>query len=68
MNVRLTEKYLFDKEKMVEKCIAHYQAKGYSEEHSRAYITCVPDERLQEVYEIICEEEINAKKQGDHLL
>ncbi len=65
---RLTEKYLLDLQEAFEICCAHYQAKGYSEEHSKAYVALLPDQRLLKVCEILRKEQKDAEKQGDQVL
>lgn len=65
---RLTEKYLLDLQEAFEACCAHYQAKGYSEDHCKGYVGLLPPARLLEVYEIIRKEQEDEQKQGDQIL
>ena len=68
MDVRLTEKYLFDRQKAFEVCCAYYRERGYDEDHCKAYVGQLEDWRLKEVYEIICKEKYDAGEKRDNLL
>ena len=58
-----TKKEQFDPNKAFEACVMYYQRRGYSEQHSRAYVASIPEWDLQNVYEQICEEQQNNKNE-----
>ncbi len=52
-----SKKKLLLLQKAFDTCCKHYQAMGYSEEHCKGYVSTLSDERLLEVYDIICQEQ-----------